>query len=73
MSNKIKTLDAKTVAKIKKAIKNYDDFTDSPFDEHDFGCVKIDGIKIWWEIHYYSKPVLSICSYQEICEDRQIG
>ena len=35
----------------------FDDFTpdNDPYGHHDFGCVTIDGQKVFWKIDYYDK------------------
>jgi hypothetical protein len=42
-------------ARILVAVQAFDDFTDDndPWAEHDFGCIEIDGVRVFFKIDYY--------------------
>ena len=43
-----------------EAVQRFSDFTadNDPYGEHDFGCVTVDGRKVFWKIDYYN-PTLT--------------
>ena len=51
----IMALGGKCQAKILKAIQSFDRFNadNDPWGEHDFGCVEIDGERIFFKIDYF--------------------
>ena len=38
-----------------EAVQRFEDFTadNDPYGEHDFGCVTVQGRKVFWKIDYY--------------------
>ena len=59
MTTGIAALGAEAVARIVKTIEVYDDFCheNDSYEEHDFGCFKADGNKIFFKIDYYDESL----------------
>jgi hypothetical protein len=43
-----------------EAVQRFSDFSadNDPYGEHDFGCVTVDGRKVFWKIDYYDRDCL---------------
>ena len=52
-------LGAETVQRIVQAIATFDDFCNAndPYEEHDFGALDLDGVRIIFKIDYYDKSL----------------
>ena len=48
-----------------EAVQRFSDFSadNDPYGEHDFGCVTVDGRKVFWKIDYYDRD----CRYGSEC------
>lgn len=48
-----------------EAVQRFADFTadNDPYGEHDFGCVTVQGRKVFWKIDYYDLD----CNYGSEC------
>ena len=59
MTAGIAALGAEVVQRIVKTIAVFDDFCheNDPCEEHDFGCVELEGQKIFFKIDYYDKTL----------------
>jgi hypothetical protein len=55
----ISALGAEVVERLVKTIAVFDDFChdNDPHEEHDFGCVELEGQKIFFKIDYYDKTL----------------
>lgn len=48
-------LGADRMAKVIKAVREFEEFNEGndPYEEHDFGAVEVEAIRISWKIDYY--------------------
>ena len=51
----VQSLPEETIAKVFKAVQEFDDFVqdNDPYGEHDFGKVVVDSQPFFWKIDYY--------------------
>lgn len=49
------------VAEALDALARFDEFTDAndPYGEHDFGCIVVQGERLFWKIDYYDGSLTS--------------
>jgi hypothetical protein len=55
----IAALGAEAVARLVKTIAVFDDFhhANDPHQEHDFGCLKFDGVEVIFKIDYFDRSL----------------
>lgn len=59
----VAALDPAVQSRLREAVETFDTFTpdNDPYGEHDFGCVVVDGHRVFWKIDYYD-PTLTVHS-----------
>lgn len=55
MSSGVAKMPPDKLRSIMLLVRDFDDFTEDPYGEHDFGTIEFEGQKLFWKFDYFDK------------------